>query len=276
MSTGYVPVLWTPQKKKYDQVMLALVLLYLIMFFSLQFVFFKETTIETLIIRATGTLAFIMLHIVLSIGPLARLNEKFRPLLYNRRHLGVTLFIIALIHGIFNIIQFHTLSNVDPIQSIFTSNLHYNSIGDFPFQSLGFIALIVLFLMAATSHDFWLKNLGPKHWKILHMLVYIAYFMLVFHVILGIGQMKFSWIWIGFVYGGFLCIAALHIASAWKRIRSQHLLSQENLDGFIEACSVHEIRENRAKIVIAGGDEIAIFKFDGKLSAVHNLCKHQH
>ena len=33
---------------------------------------------------------------ILSIGPLARLDRRFLPLLYNRRHLGVTMFVLAL------------------------------------------------------------------------------------------------------------------------------------------------------------------------------------
>ena len=37
---------------------------------------------------------------------------------------------------------------------IFTSNLDYGSLTNFPFQVLGFLALLILFAMAATSHDF--------------------------------------------------------------------------------------------------------------------------
>ena len=275
MSVGYAPIVWTSQKRKYDKVIVVLILVYLILFCGLQLIFFPNTSIETLIIRATGTLAFLMLHIVLSIGPLSRLNEKFRPLLYNRRHLGVSLFLIALVHGIFNIIQFHSLGNSDPILSIFASNLHYQSIGSFPFQILGFIALLILFIMAATSHDFWLKNLGPRTWKVLHMLVYVAYFLLVFHVILGIGQMQFSWIWIGLVSSGFLMLTTLHIASSRKRKQLEYLLTKQS-EEYFEACSIDEIQENRAKIFTYGEEEIAIFKYDNKISAVHNLCKHQH
>ena len=106
MSVHYQTVGWNRQKKIYDRVMLGFMLLYLIIFIAAQVIFFPEITAETLIIRATGTLAFLMLHIILCIGPLARINKYFLPLLYNRRHLGVSMFLIALIHGIFNIIQF--------------------------------------------------------------------------------------------------------------------------------------------------------------------------
>jgi len=36
-----------------------------------------------------------LLHIILSIGPLCRLDSRFLPLLYNRRHLGVTMFLLS-------------------------------------------------------------------------------------------------------------------------------------------------------------------------------------
>jgi len=39
-----------------------------------------------------------MLTVILSIGPLARLDCRFLPLLYNRRHFGVLTFVIASLH----------------------------------------------------------------------------------------------------------------------------------------------------------------------------------
>ncbi len=151
-----------------------------------------QATIETLLIRAFGTAALLLLHIVLSVGPLCRLNPRFLPLLYNRRHLGVTTFVLGLAHGTFAIIQFHALGNVNPMVSVFVSNRRYSSLAEFPFQALGFFALIIFFPMAATSHDFWLRNLTAPSWKRLHMLVYVAYGLLVAHVTLGALQSERS------------------------------------------------------------------------------------
>ena len=39
-----------------------------------------------------------MLTMILSIGPLARLDRRFLPLLYNRRHFGVLTFLVAALH----------------------------------------------------------------------------------------------------------------------------------------------------------------------------------
>lgn len=275
MSTHYAPVLWNRQKKVYDRIMLGMVILFLIVFMASQFVFFPTISVETLIIRATGTLAFLMLHVILSIGPLTRLDKRFLPLLYNRRHLGVTMFLIALIHGIFNIIQFHTLGNTDPISSLFTANLQYDSFVNFPFQTLGFFALIILFLMAATSHDFWLNNLSPRVWKALHMMVYIAYALLVMHVMLGTAQFENAPVLFGLVGLGLFTVVGLHVAAATIEAKREFHPGTKVDDGFLEVCHVDDINENRAKVALVDGENIAIFKYDGKISAVNNVCRHQ-
>ena len=275
MSHQYAPVLWNRQKKIYDRVMLGLMALYLLVFGAIQGILHPNITAETFLIRATGTLAFLMLHIILAIGPLTRLKPGLLPLLYNRRHLGVTMFLIALIHGVLNIIQFHILGNSDPLVSIFTSNGHYDSLINFPFQSLGFIALIILFLMAGTSHDFWLKNLSPKVWKALHMMVYVAYALLVAHVMLGVVQLEDSAAWIGLTGLGMGTIVSLHLMAGWKdrkNFKSEWSIEDE---GFVYVCEWNEIRDNCAKTIMVEEENIAIFKHGNKLSAVNNLCRHQ-
>ncbi|MEO8147511.1 MAG: Rieske 2Fe-2S domain-containing protein [Bacteroidia bacterium] len=275
MSVSYAAVGWNRQKKIYDTVLLSFVALYLILFISLSVIYFPEATQETLIIRSTATLAIIMLHVILAIGPLARLNTKFLPLLYNRRHLGVTMFCIAAMHGIFSIIQFHSLGNVNPIVSVFTANKHYESLTRFPFQALGFCALIIFFLMAITSHDFWLHNLSPRIWKSLHMLVYVAYALVIAHVVTGALQYEHADIYAVIVCAGAATIISLHIAAGVKENKKDSQKINALADGFVEVCDVNDIEESRAKMICAGGERIAVFKYDGKLSAVNNVCRHQ-
>ena len=107
MSLSYQAVGWNRQKKIYDLTIFAGVMLYLGLFVGVGAVVRPETTIETLLIRAFGTAAFLMLHVILSIGPLCRLDPRFLPLLYNRRHLGVSMFVMAAAHSVFAIFQFH-------------------------------------------------------------------------------------------------------------------------------------------------------------------------
>lgn len=274
MGLNYKLVLWNKHKRIYDKIIAISGLLYIILFISVTLIFNSKTSIETLIIRAFGSLAIIMLHIVLIIGPLARLNPAFLPILYNRRHLGVSLFIAALIHGAFSLFQFHALGDTNPIYSLFTSNMEYSSLTNFPFQVLGFFALLILFVMASTSHDFFLSNISAKVWKRLHMMVYVAYGLVISHVFLGAFQQETSLYTIGFVAIGFLIVVSLHLITAFKeaKIDAVKLLEEE---GWFAVCNHFEIDEDKAKIFTINNERVAIFKYNGKLSAVHNICKHQ-
>ena len=276
MSVNYAPILWNKQKKLYDKILWFGILLIMGTFVGAELLLYPDITPETLIIRATAFTAIVLLHIILMIGPLSRINPLFLPLLYNRRHFGVSMFLIAAIHGVFSIMQFHGLGDVNPIVSVFTSNQHYQSISAFPFQIFGFFALVILFLMAATSHDFWLKNLSPKVWKGLHFGVYLAYSTIILHVATGTLQYETKphyWI---ILVGGFVTIAGLHIYAGWKEM--QRLKADKNnakKNGFYEVLAVEDISEKCATTVFINGENIAIFKYDNKVSAVHNVCKHQ-
>lgn len=273
---SYRAVGWNRQKKVYDRVLWLGIVLYLGIFIGVGSVIRPNVTIETLLIRSTGTAALFLLHVILSIGPLCRLDPGFLPLLYNRRHLGVSMFVLALGHGVLSIIQFHALGNINPLVSVFVSNGRYDALAQFPFQPLGVLALIILFLMAATSHDFWLANLTPPVWKSLHMAVYFAYGLIVMHVALGILQAEPSPILAALMGAGLIWILSLHLAAARRERRIDRQMSQLDVkDDFVDVCSIDEIPENRARIVTASGERVAIFKYDGKISAVSNVCQHQ-
>ncbi len=275
MSANYQPVLWNAQKRRYDVVLAGFVVLYFASFTALTVFFNPDYTGETLVIRAAGSLALVLLHVILAIGPLSRLDRRFLILLYNRRHLGVTMFILAAVHGVFAILQFHSGGNLNPLVSVFASNLHYDSFARFPFQVLGFFALIMLFLMAASSHDFWLHNLSPKVWKTLHMGVYGVYALLLLHVMLGVIQLESSPWFIGLLGLGLLTLLSLHLVAGYRETRHDDRPLPTHADGFVRVCHLNEIPENRAKIITVGDESIAVFKYDGQLSAISNVCKHQ-
>jgi nitrite reductase/ring-hydroxylating ferredoxin subunit len=149
------------------------------------------------------------------------------------------------------------------------------SIAGVPFQPFGFFALIILFLLAATSHDFWLTNLTAPVWKALHMAVYFAYALLVLHVTFGTLQGETSWIFVVATALGFTTVLALHIAAARREIPPDKDFKNIASEGFMDACAVADIPENRARIVCVSGERVAIFKYDGKISAVSNVCQHQ-
>ena len=184
------------------------------------------------------------------------------------------MFVAALIHGGFSMFQFHALGDVNPMYSLFTSNMDYGSLTNFPFQVLGFLALLILFVMASTSHDFFLGNLSAKVWKRLHMMVYFAYALIIAHVFLGAFQQETSLFTIGIMVVGFIVVASLHLITAFKE-RKVDTTKTEEKEGWLEVCNISEIEEDRAKIFTVDNERVAIFKYDGKLSAIHNVCKHQ-
>src|SRR6058998_3660269 len=296
MGLEYSAVQWNRQKRIYDFVLAGGVGAFLILFGVLSKVLFPFVTDEIMLIRAFAAAAFVLLHVILCIGPLCRLNEKFLPLLYNRRHAGVTMCLLGLIHAALVIITYHAGGDTNPILSIFKGSPITNSVSGVPFQPFGFFALVILFLMAATSHDFWLANLSAPVWKSLHMLVYVAYALLVLHVTFGVLQGEGSPLYVVAAALGLMTVLGLHITAARREVAldretprsSRREEAHSNIgngqsfdtsaaaeDKFIDACAVADIPENRARIVCLSGERVAIFKYDGKISAVSNVCQHQ-
>jgi len=275
MGTAYTSVQWNRQKKWYDFALLAGVAAFLITFASLTKIIFPLITDEILVLRTFGVAALLLLHFILCIGPLCRLNPIFLPLLYNRRHAGVTCFLLALVHAVLVVATYHAGSNTNPIVSIFVSSPLSNSMAGVPFQPFGFVALLILFLLAATSHDFWLANLSAPVWKALHMLVYAAYGLLMLHVTFGVLQAEASPVYVGAMAVGLVTVLGLHITAARKEADPDREVLSPALDGFVDAVAVADIPENRARIICLTGERVAIFKHAGKISAISNVCQHQ-
>jgi len=273
MSVRYRAVSWNPQKKAYDRALLLAVVSYLAVFVGVGFLVHPDATAETMLIRALGTAAFLLLHVILCIGPLARLDARFLPLLYNRRHMGVTMFALALAHGTFSIVQFHALGDRSPLVSVLTAEGRLDSLSRLPFQPLGLFALVILFLMASTSHDFWLTNLTAPVWKALHMLVYLAYALLVAHVALGSLQVETNPVGSVLVAAGVVLVLGLHVVAAIReRGGSPTPATHED---FVDVCAVEDVPEGRARIVTLSGDRVAVFRHEGRVAALSNACQHQ-
>jgi methionine sulfoxide reductase heme-binding subunit len=272
MGHAYQAVGWNPQKKRYDRLMWTGILLYLALFLVGGLQFDADSSVETLLIRGVGTAALILLHITLCIGPLARIDSRFLPLLYNRRHMGVTMFVLAALHGAYSLLYFHAFGDVNPLVSLLGSNPRWDSLAHFPFQPLGFLALLILFLMAATSHDFWLANLTAPTWKALHLLVYVAYALIVMHVVLGVLQAETSPVLALVLGAGVVLVIGLHLKAGFLDGRKDKPLDAQP---WMSICSVDEIENGRATFASIGGERIAVFKYDGKVSAVSGACQHQ-
>jgi nitrite reductase/ring-hydroxylating ferredoxin subunit len=259
MSVKYVAVQWNTHKRVYDLLIASCIVIYIVGFVVMsRLVWRDEHAIDppVMIIRAFGTCAILLLHIVLCIGPLARLDRRFVPFLFNRRHLGVATFLVACIHGVLVVGYYHGFGTVNP------------------FVSLGLGALLILFLMAATSHDFWLKNLSPRVWKGLHMGVYLAYALVIMHVALGALRSETNRAYAVLLLVGVVIVSTLHIIAGLKQ-KGRDARDRRVEAEWVDVCAVSEIPDSRAKGVRIKNEPVAVFKYDGKVSAVAGACVHQ-
>jgi nitrite reductase/ring-hydroxylating ferredoxin subunit/DMSO/TMAO reductase YedYZ heme-binding membrane subunit len=274
MSVGFKAVQWNRQKYIYDAILIAGAALFIGAFMTIGALRSPPQDMPAWInlrIKAFGTCAFVMLTIILTIGPLARLSPRFLPLLYNRRHFGVLTFFVALIHAYSVVDWFAVQGAMGDLVTEMTSSPGYGKFIGFPIKALGLFGLTILFLLAATSHDFWLAFLKPRVWKALHMALYLAYGVLVMHVALGLMQDNRR-IFIPIFLGGlFTLVAALHITAAWREreIAQQH-------DGWLVVGPPDSIPDKAARIVAAAnGERIAVFRDGSQIGALTNVCAHQ-
>ena len=279
MSVKYIPVQWNRNKYAYDAVMLVAVGLFLWVYLRLTPGWVDHARLVDGAIhnaRAFGLCAFLMLSVILAIGPLARLDRRFLPLLYNRRHFGVMTVFVALTHAGYILGWYYAFSPTDRYAALLTSNTSYGQVAGFPFEMFGVFALICLAILAATSHDFWMRFLTPPVWKRLHVLIYAAYAAVVAHVVWGI-LLNDKGAALGAVVIGFAgSVAGLHVAAALAERRRGDPVAVAATDGWVRVCDVGDIAEGRARVArLPGGDRVAVFRHDGALSAISNACAHQ-
>lgn len=275
MSVKYTPVQWNPNKWIYDGVMLAGVAAFLWVFLYLTpDALGHRPAINPQIhnARAFGACAFVMLTVILCIGPLARLDKRFLPLLYNRRHFGVMTSFVALTHAGYILNWYFAFSSTNKLVGLLSANTSFGQIAGFPFEIFGIIALICLLILATTSHDFWLKFLTPPVWKRLHYLIYLAYFAVAAHISLGILQDQQNHVFTVIFIGGALAVIALHLAASW----SERDDSGARDGAWVAVARTSDFREGFAKITrLPNGDRVAVYLMEGQLSAISNACAHQ-
>lgn len=278
MSVGFKAVQWNRDKYIYDAALVGAVAAFLAAFVSVYWAVRPPKDLPEAIdiwIRALGSCAFLMLTVILCIGPLARLSPKFLPLLYNRRHFGVLTFLVALVHAWMMIEWYLAQDSLPSLWRELTKWSDYFRFLGFPFKVLGLGALVIMFLMAATSHDFWLDFLTPAIWKALHMAVYAAYGLAVMHVSVGVLQYEYSPLLPAMMIASLISVCGLHLVAGWKEW-SLDLGMTPGPDGWITVGPPHAIPDKAARIISApGGERIAVFRDGGQIGALTNLCAHQ-
>jgi nitrite reductase/ring-hydroxylating ferredoxin subunit/DMSO/TMAO reductase YedYZ heme-binding membrane subunit len=279
VSVKYTPVQWNSNKWRYDAIMLVAVVGFLWIFLYLtpgQLGHEREISPQIHNARAFGACAFLMLTVILCIGPLARLDQRFLPLLYNRRHFGVMTVFVAITHAGFILDWYFAFSPWSRYEGLLFANTSYGQVLGFPFEAFGIFALICLLVLSTTSHDFWLKFLTPRIWKSLHYLVYPAYAAVVAHISLGVLQdfqnQTFAWI-VGFSVA---LVVGLHVAAAIHESRAGDTASRSRDGDWETVCAATDIGEGLARVaILSTGDRVAVFRHEGKLSAISNACAHQ-
>lgn len=270
MTNSYRWVQWNAHKRRYDMVIAGGVLGYLVIFMVISTALKSPEQYDPAVsmIRATGTCAIIMLHVILCIGPLARLNHRFLVLLYNRRHLGVSMFAVASLHAFVVFGYYGGFGVENPFIAVLAPA---GRVGP-PYELYGFLAFVILLVMAVTSHDFWLANLGAVFWKWMHMMVYVAYTLLIAHVVFGVMQSESHPIYVAFLTVGVSSVTGLHLFAGFRSSRKNEAAVAE----WFDVCELDSIPDGRAAVVaIEGMDSVAVFRDGDTVSAISNVCAHQ-
>ena len=256
---------FTP-KWKFDAVLAAIVAAW---FFGGR-ALFRGPDLDVFLVQASAILTFLFLSVAISLGPLTRLWRPATHVIYNRRHLGVTTWALAVFHAAVvmhygNNWKVANLLEVEPGQTF----LHV------PFTLFGVGALTILTVMALTSWDYFLHVWTPRRWKLLHMAVYVGYALVIVHFTTRfVGEPPVKWRILILLWLVALVVTALHLAAAVKEARGDRP-APADADGLILLGTFTGLGEGRAVTVNVGGERIAVVRKDGALWAISNVCPHQ-
>lgn len=123
------------------------------------------------LLESVGKAAVILFIVVMAVTPLRRIFPKsdlVKALAYRRREIGVSVFVYALLHFLVYLPYIGSVSAfLDEFNKLFILS--------------GLLALVVLAVLAATSNNWAVRSLGGKSWKRLHLLVYLALALVIYH-----------------------------------------------------------------------------------------------
>ena len=233
-------------------------------------VVFRRLDLDVFLVQVTAILTFLFLSTALSLGPLSRLWLPAMRFIYNRRHLGVTTWALALCH--FAVVMHYgnswKLSNVLEV-------LPGQKLMGIPFTVFGMGALLILTVMALTSWDYFLHAWTPRTWKRVHMAVYAGYGLVVIHFTARfVGEPPVAWRFLGLLWLVALIVVALHVAASIQESRADRPLPVGS-DRLVLLGTFVDLPEGRAATVHAGGERVAIVRKGGALYAISNVCPHQ-
>ncbi len=231
---------------------------------------FSSPDFDVFLVRATAFLTFLFLSAAISLGPLARLWRPATRLIYNRRHLGVTTWALAVFHAA---VVMHYGNSWKPANLL--EVLPGQNFLRIPFTLFGIGALTILAVMALTSWDYFLHAWTPRGWKRLHMAVYAGYALVVIHfTVRFVGEPPVKWRLLGLLWLVAFVVAALHLAAAIKESRGDRP-APVGADGLVLLGTFSDLEEGRAVTVRVNTERIAVVRKNGALCAISNVCPHQ-
>ncbi len=173
------PIDWRLQSQQYGTALLVAAPLFTVLSIYL---FYRRGYYDLFIAnKIFAGVAAVMLGIVLIIGPLSRLFNKFDHYLQYRKELGIIAFLLAFVHAIASLFLLPTHFPL----------IRYVTTGLWPFV-FGLASLFVLLFILIISNAWGRRALGgARWWRIQNWGVRIAFVLLALHV----GIMKFpSWV----------------------------------------------------------------------------------
>ncbi len=128
------------------------------------------------IVQTSAFSALSLLHVTLLMGPLSKFSKRFAPSLKHRRHIGVSVFLLGLIHSFFVIANYYKF---DPklIYSI-EANL------------FGSTTLLILTALAGTSTNYFQSKVPVRIYNLIHTGLLASYILYILILnILGFTQL---------------------------------------------------------------------------------------
>ena len=107
------------------------------------------------------------------------------------------------------------------------------------------------------------------------MFVYLAYALIVMHVMLGVIQYETHPIFVILISFGAVWLITLHLLAGKKEVKKDSQKFNPVAEGFVYVSEANDFEESRAKIFCVDKERIAVYKHENKLYAIHNVCKHQ-
>jgi nitrite reductase/ring-hydroxylating ferredoxin subunit len=105
------------------------------------------------------------------------------------------------------------------------------------------------------------------------MLVYLAYGLLIAHVALGALQSETSPALVAMVGAGVAIVGSVHLIAASKERRID--AAPSNNRDYADCGPIESLKEGFGKTVSLGSERVAVFKHEGAIYALSNVCRHQ-